>query len=41
VFICQYSSAAAGVIIATLSGITAPLSVMPIAIGVTAPPSGI
>jgi len=41
VFTCQYSPAAAGVTIATLYGITTPLRVIPIAIGVTAPPVGI
>jgi hypothetical protein len=41
VLICHTSSAAAGVMIATLSGIVTPLMVIPTAIGVTAPPAGI
>lgn len=41
VLMCQYSAAAAGVTIATLSGMTAPFTAIPIATGVTAPPVGI
>lgn len=37
---CHTSSTAAGVTIATLSGIVAPFSVIATAIGVTAPPVG-